>query len=121
MPIKLFKLNNVPDDEAEEVRELLASNEIDFYETSSGIWGVAVAAIWLRDEGQFQQARSLIDEYQNERLARARDEYLHLQATGKNRTIFDVIRENPVRFVVYLAAISAVIYFSTKPFIDIGK
>lgn len=121
MPIKLFRLNNVPDDEAEEIRELLTANEIDFYETSSGKWGISVAAIWLRDEDQYQPARSLIDEYQTERSARAKEEYRHLQATGKNRTIVDVIRENPVRFVVYLAAISAVIYFSTKPFIDIGR
>jgi len=121
MPVKLFRLNNVPDDEAEEVRELLTGNEIDFYETSSGIWGISMAAIWLRDEDQYQRAKSLIDEYQNERLATAREEYAQLRMEGKSRTIIDVIRENPVRFVVYLAAISAVIYFSTKPFIDIGK
>jgi Family of unknown function (DUF6164) len=121
MPIKLFKLNDVPDDEAEEVRELLTGNEIDFYETSSGIWGISVAAIWLRDEDQYQRARSLIDEYQNERLAKAREEYLHLQVDGKNRSLINLIRENPVRFIVYLAAISAIIYFSTKPFIDIGR
>jgi hypothetical protein len=32
-----------------------------------------------------------------------------------------VIRENPLRFIVYLAAIAVVLYFSTKPFLDIGK
>ncbi|MDD5241614.1 MAG: DUF6164 family protein [Sulfuricella sp.] len=121
MPIKLFRLNHVPDDEAEEIRTLLTGNEIDFYETSPGIWGISVAAIWLRDEDQYPRARSLIDEYQNERLVRVREEYAHLQREGRNRTVIDLIRENPVRFVVYLVAISAVIYFSTKPFIDIGK
>lgn len=121
MPVKLFKLNNVPDDEADEVRELLTVNGIEFYETSSGFWGVSVAAIWLRAEEQYPQARSLIDEYQKERLARAREDYARMQMAGKSRTIIDLIRENPVRFVVYLAAISAVIYFSTKPFIDIGR
>ena len=121
MAAKLFALNGVPDDEAEEVRALLASNEIDFYETSAGNWGVSVAAIWLRDERQRQKARLLIDEYQRERLARAREEYAHLRSEGKHRTLLDVIKENPVRFVVYLTVIAAVAYFSTKPFLDLGK
>jgi len=43
----LFRLNGVSDDEAEEVRELLASNNIDFYETSPGNWGVSMPAIGL--------------------------------------------------------------------------
>lgn len=121
MAVKLFAMNGVPDDEAEEVRELLASNGIDYYETSAGNWGISVAAIWLRDESQHQQARSLIEEYQRERFARAREEYAHLLRDGKRRTIIDVIRENPVRFIVYLAAIAAVAYLSTKPFMDIGN
>jgi DNA primase len=121
MAVKLFVMNGVPDDEAQEVRELLASNGIDFYETTSGNWGISVAAIWLRDESLHPQARSLIDEYQQGRLARAREEYALQQSAGKRRTIIDVVRENPLRFVVYLAAIAVAVYFSTKPFMDIGK
>lgn len=121
MAVKLFSLHNVPDDEAEDVRELLRSNEIDFYETPAGNWGVSVSSIWLHDEGELEKAKALLDIYQQERLIRVRDEYAQLGQTGRHRTLGDVIRENPLRFVVYLAAIAAVLYFSTKPFIDIGK
>lgn len=121
MAIKLFAMNGVPDDEAEEVRELLASNGIDFYETSAGNWGISAAAIWLRDDSHHQQARALIEEYQQERRARVQEEYARLRREGKHRTVLDVIRENPVRFIVYLAVIAAVAYLSTKPFMDIGK
>jgi hypothetical protein len=121
MPVKLFTLNNVPDDEAEEVRELLRRNAIDFYETPAGFWGVFVAAIWLPDENQLRQARQLIDRYQSERLAKAKEEYAQQQREGSKRTIIDLIKENPLRFLAYLAAIAAVIYFSTKPFMDFGK
>ena len=38
-----------------------------------------------------------------------------------NRTLLDVIGEYPLRFVVYLAFIAMVIYFSTRPFMDMGK
>lgn len=121
MPAKLFSLHNVPDDEAEEVRDLLRSNEIDFYETPAGNWGISVPYIWLHDENELEKAKALIDNYQQERLIRIREEYAQLGRTGRRRTIGDVIRENPLRFVVYLVAIAAVLYFSTKPFINIGK
>ena len=121
MAVKLFSLHKVPDDEAEEVRDLLRANEIEFYETPAGNWGISAASIWLRDEKELEQAKALIDNYQKERLSRAREEYAHFVRTGRHRTIGDVIRENPLRFVVYLAAIAAVLYFSTKPFLDIGK
>ena len=114
-------MNGVPDDEAEEVRDLLTQSGIDFYETPPGNWGISMPAIWLRDDSQLDRARALIDAYQEERLARAREEYARLKRQGRSRTVFDLIRENPIRFVVYLAAIAVVIYFSTKPFLDLGK
>lgn len=121
MPILLFNLKGVPDDEAEDIRALLNSNGIDYYETPAGNWAASVPAIWLNDGSQRPQARLLIDQYQRERLIRARAEYAQLQKDGKHRTILDLIRENPIRFIVYLAAIAVVVYFSTKPFMDIGK
>ncbi len=121
MPVKLFSLHNVPDDEAEEVRELLRGNAIDFYETPAGNWGISVPSIWLHDESQLEEAKALIGDYQKERLVRVREEYAQLGRAGRRRTIGDVIRENPLRFVAYLAAIAALLYFSTQPFLDIGK
>jgi hypothetical protein len=97
MPVKLFSLHNVPDDEAEEVRELLRSNEIDFYETPAGNWGISVAYIWLHDENELEKAKALIDNYQQERLIRVREEYAQLGRTGRHRTIGDAIRENSLR------------------------
>ena len=121
MPILLFNLKGVPDDEAEEIRALLNSNGIDYYETPAGNWAASVPALWLNDESQRPLARLLIDQYQRERLIRVRAEYAQLKNEGKHRTILNLIREDPIRFVVYLAAIAAVVYFSTKPFMDIGK
>lgn len=111
----------MPDDEAEDVRALLRAGEIDFYESAAGNWGISAPAVWLNDERQFAQARALIDEYQRERFLRVREEYEQQQREGRNRTILDVIRENPLRFFGYVAVIVAILYFSTKPFLDIGK
>lgn len=121
MPVKLFSLSNVPDDEAEDVRALLRAGEIDFYETAAGNWGISAPALWLNDERRLAQARALIDAYEQERMLRAREEYAQRQRDGHNRTIVDVVRENPLRFIAYVAAIVAILYFSTRPFLDIGK
>ena len=55
----LFNLQNVPEDEAEEVRALLHENEIRFYETQSGRWRIGLAGIWLPDGNQKLEAQSL--------------------------------------------------------------
>ena len=121
MPAKLFSLNGVPDDEAEDVRALLAASEMDFYETPAGNWGISASAIWLSDESQLEAARALIAEYQDERLVSARETYATLKKAGQDRTLADVVRDNPLRVLVYLAAIAVIIYFSTSPFLGIGK
>lgn len=121
MPAKLFSLSGVPEDEAQEVRALLTESEIDYYETPAGNWGISSGAFWLNDESQLEKGCALIAAYQDERLARARAAYEALKKEGRNRTLVDVIGENPLRFLVYLAAIAAIVYFSIKPFLDMGK
>lgn len=121
MPIKIFKLNNVPDDEAEEIRELLTSNHIDYYETSAGNWAISAPAIWINNEDQESQARLLIDQYQRERVTRIREEYARLKQAGRHRTIMDVIKDNPRQFIVYMIAIAVIVYLSTMPFINLGR
>ena len=120
MTTKLFSLKGVPDDEAAEIRELLHNQGIDYYETPAGNWGISVAAIWLNDDSQVARAKLLIEQYQRERLIRVKEEYAQLQKEGKQRTVIDLIKENPVRFFVYLVVIAIILYFSTKPFMEIG-
>lgn len=118
MPVKLFSLRNVPDDEAEEIRALLTENGIVFYETPGGNWGISMPAIWLHNEDQLQTAESLIDEYQRKRLIRTREQREKLEKKGNFETIIDKIKEDPIRFLIYLAIAFTVLYISTKPFID---
>lgn len=117
MAVLLFKLNGVPEDEAGEVRALLAEHAIDVYETEAGRWGISLAAIWLRDESQLVQARALIDEYQQQRFLRAREEYERKKAAGELETWLGRALQHPLRFVVYLLAILLVLYLSLMPFL----
>ncbi len=117
----LFRLNGVSDDEANDVRELLTNNAIDFYETSPGNWGVSMPAIWLSDDDQFEKAKELLNVYQNERTVRMREEYDRLKREGKNKTFVDSIVQNPVRFTIHLALALLVIYLSVTLVLDLGK
>ena len=121
MSVFLFKLNGVPDDEAEDIRELLAENNIAFYETSAGKWGISMAAIWLQHETQQQKARILIQEYQRERVIKVREEFAALRKAGKIDTFADRIKQNPILFIIYLATSLLIVYFSIKPFLNIGN
>ena len=117
----LFRLNGVSDDETNNVRELLINNAIDFYETSSGNWGVSMPAIWLSEDSQFEKAQALLNTYQNERTIRMREEYARLKREGKNKTFADSVAQNPVRFTIHLALALLVIYLSVTLVLDLAK
>ncbi len=121
MAVRIFNLRGVPDDEAEDIRELLQQDNIDFYETPGGNWGMSVPSLWLHDESLEPRARALISAYQKERQVKAKAEYARQKESGNNRTIFDSIRENPLRFVIYMIIICGLLYLSTVPFIDLAK
>lgn len=119
MPELIFKLRNVPDDEIADIHRLLKENNINYYETSAGNWGISMPALWLKTDEQLKEAKQLLDEYQKQRAIKARKEYKQLKAEGKNRTIMDEIREHPLRFFVYMAITVVLIYLPVKLFVGI--
>lgn len=121
MPVQIFKLRDVPEDEAADVRALLAEHELEFYETSGGNWGISSAGIWLKDESQFAQARALIDEYQLIRQQRMQQEYAALKQRGQQRTWLHLIIENPLRAVLYVVGVAVVLYITLKPFLHFAR
>lgn len=121
MSVLLFKLRNVPDDEADEVRELLEQNDIDYYETTSGTWGISLAAIWLHSDERLKEAKKLIDTYQAERQQRMRQLHQELKARGEHRTVLDMIKESPVKTLLYLVALLFILYISTMPFVQMFR
>jgi hypothetical protein len=116
----LMNLRNVPADELEEIHALMESHAIVVYETSAGTWGISLPALWLYDDSRFDEARALLDTYATERRERVRREYAALKAAGKARTFMDIARENPLRFVLYVALAAAAAWFSLVPFIRLS-
>ena len=114
----LFRMRDVPDDEAEEVRELLTQNEIPFFETFAGNWGISMPGLWLVDEQQFDEARALLDEYQEVRSTRVKSQYLKQREQGEIRTFWESFRAEPVRFSVYLSLAALVLFLSLRFFVS---
>ena len=113
----LFRMRHVPDDEAQEVRELLDQNEIEYFETFAGNWGISMPALWLKHDDQYDKARQLLDGYQDARRIRVQSEYKLSQERGEARTSFQAFMENPIRFVSYITLIGVVLFLSLRFFL----
>jgi hypothetical protein len=119
MGVYLFSLRNVPEDEAEELRELLTRHGFEYYETTAGRWGIATPAIWLCDQSQRERAKALLAAYQAERARTQREDYERRKRSGEAPTLFQAIRRAPLRFLIYVGAAALVLYFSTRPFLGL--
>jgi len=120
MAILLFPLRGVADDEAEDIRDVLNENSIQFYETNAGNWGISMPAIWLPDDTQHEPAQRLIYAYQQERQAVLQAEYAQLKQSGEAVTFFSNLRQHPLQVLLFIAAIIAVLYASIKMVLDFG-
>ena len=111
MAVLIFNLRYVPDDEAQEVRDLLSENAIDYFETSGGVLGISVPGLWLKNKDQLEKARQLIDDYQQQRQDTARAAY-----HSTPRSFMDLFRENPLRFVTIILLVSLLAYIMVFTF-----
>ncbi|QJQ94862.1 MULTISPECIES: DUF6164 family protein [Halomonadaceae] len=117
MAILIFRLGGVPEQEADDVRALLDSHGFDVYETSAGRWKLSVAAIWLRDETQYAEARAVIDAYQAELVAWVRQQRAELDAEEGAPHLWQRLRDNPLPVLLCLVAAVAVLALSLLPFL----
>jgi len=117
----IFKLKSVSYDEADDIKNLLNENKIDFYESPAGNWEISMHAIWLNDEAQYTQAKRLIDEYQVKRSQRIRLETQQQIEHGEHETFIQRLFNKPIQFFIILAIIIFILYFSIMPFLEIGQ
>lgn len=115
----LFKLNQVPEDEAQEVRELLAEHDFATYETHAGFWGLGVSAIWLNDKNQLPEAKALLADYQARRLEQQRALREEREAAGEQSTLWQRAAAAPLRFIAMVVAIGVILALSILPFVGL--
>ena len=120
MSILLFNLRGVPEDEADEVRKVLAEQDIDFYETSAGNWGMSMPALWLRNDADLEKARYVLNKYQQQRFLTARENYLQRKKANQQQTLLKAFMERPLLYCAYLFAMLLVVYVSIKLLFELG-
>lgn len=116
MATLLFKLNQVPEDEAEDIRQLLDEGGFDVYETSAGFFGLGVAAIWLRNHSDVSRARALIDNYQQQRAETMQADYQARVANGEEAGFWQQSLQHPFRSLGVLAVVALILAVIMLPF-----
>ena len=116
----LLNLRNVPDDEADDVRAMLVSQNIAFHETSPSIWGITSGGIWVTEDEDFAAAKRAMAEYQEQRGALARDAYATAKREGTAETFASVARAQPARVALLILAILFVLGLMALPAILLG-
>lgn len=121
MSVKLFNLRDVPECEADGIRNLLEEHHIEYYETPGSGWGISAPCIWLQEEADLARAKVLLEAYQREYTAKAKADYQALKARGEQPTMWDLMRRRPLMVVIYVALILFFAYISISPFINFGE
>lgn len=120
MAVLLFPLRNVPEEEADGIRQLLNDNHIAFYETGAGNWGIATPAIWLHNDDDLPRARQLLDEFQRDYVAQQQRDYAQSVSDGSHKTFWQGLQQQPLKVILYIALVLAILYFSIKPFLSLS-
>lgn len=108
----IFRLFDVSEDEADDIRTLLTEHNLAFYETQEGRWRVGLAAIWITDNERFNEARALIDAYQIER-------YQRLQQEPPIKSLYQQTLDHPIRFLATVLLLSLILAISVLPFLHL--
>jgi hypothetical protein len=119
MATLLFRLANVTEEEAWEVRRLLDEHGFDTYETHAGFWRLGVDAIWLRDVSQRDAAREVLDRYQAKRQARMQQEHAERIERGQAPTLWQRLRHHPVQMLLVVLAVLAMLALTLVPFLGL--
>jgi len=96
MTKKLLAYTKEHEEEADSLRIVLETNNIEYYETPESRWGFSLAAIWLANDEDLNRANILLKQHEEHFSQQARERY---QAeTGYNP---NAPREERWRFYFY--------------------
>ena len=111
----LLNMRMVPEDEADDVRGFLREHDIGFHETRPSRWGISYGGIWISEDADYPRARTLMDEYQAARQARARTDRAQALRDGSAETFADVLKREPARVATVAAGIVVLLALVALP------
>ena len=111
----LLNLRHVPGDEADEVRAMLGTHRIEFYETQPSRWGVSYGGIWISHDADVAEGKRLMADYQGRRQTRVRAENDAARRDGTAETFRTVLRDQPGRVLLTALAIAVLLGLVALP------
>ncbi len=120
MAKRVFSLGGVPDDEADDIRQLLENAGVDYYETPPGPFAITAAALWLNQDSEYERIKQLIDDYQTTRALTARQHYQQAKLHGELPGLLQTLWRNPLLWLVVIASIAIVLLVVLLPFLLIA-
>ena len=121
MSKRLVHFRNMPDDEQAEICALLEQAAIEFYLTPPNLFGLSAAALWLRDETDFERAKRLLDEYQIERARTARASFEAARAAGDVPGLWSALRQRPAQVIGLIVLVLGVLFALSLPMLLMGR
>lgn len=112
----LLSFRYAPEDEIEQVRALLETNHIEFYEVPPSFMGFNAGGIWLRHREQQAAAKAVLAEYQQQRALEARQHWEEQKHLGTHTTQWQMIKAHPFRFGLTAVGIALLLGLMTIPF-----
>lgn len=114
----LLNLRNVPEDEADDVRDLLDANGIAFYETPPSMWGISAGGIFVTHDAAIAEAKRLMAAYQQQRQIRVRAEHAAAVRDGTADSFRSQLRREPLRVALaVLGIVAALALLFVVPFV----
>jgi len=120
MSALLFKLRNVPEEEANDIRELMAQHNIEIYETSAGNWGISMPALWVKNDSELEHAKKLLADYQKQRQVSARHQYEANRAAGNTESFAQKFMKRPLAHTGIILFCLFVLYAMIAPFVRLA-
>ena len=112
-------MHGAPEDEIEEVRELLESHNFDIYETEPGRWSIGIAAIWLKDETQYAAAQEVLNEYQQQRYENAQADRAEIENLSVLQGLYIKFKQDPEQFGLTLLGLIIILGLTLYPFLNL--
>ena len=78
-------------------------------------------AIWLRHDDDYEQARAMLDDYQQQRSERLQEEYRQLEENGEQETFLQRARERPADLILVILSVVIVIGLMVWPFLNFAR
>ena len=103
-----MNLRHVPDDEADDIRDLFEHEHVRYYETPPSFWGISMGGFWVHDDDEAERARQLLAGYQRQRQSQQQLEWQQRVARGE-AGYGSMLRRHPLRMLVAIIALGVIV------------